>query len=104
MLLNAVSRFVGGCAFGLALFAVATCAHAHLASSCGLLSVLSFVHCPDGIKRVGFPLVIWEEGGFAYHSMFSVAALAFDLCVAGCAALLAGVVARRIGQGRNVYQ
>jgi hypothetical protein len=42
----------------------------------------------DGIRRLGFPLVIWEEGGFAYRQTFSFVALLADIALAVIAGLI----------------
>jgi len=36
----------------------------------------------DCVRRLGFPFIIWEQGGFAYHQTFSLAALMADLAFA----------------------
>ena len=46
----------------------------------------------DGIRRVGFPFLAWEEGGFAYRHSFSyiavVADIVFALIISGVFALV----------------
>lgn len=38
----------------------------------------------DGIKRVGWPLLMFEEGGFVWRREFYLKALAGNLVFAGC--------------------
>ena len=35
----------------------------------------------DGVKRLGFPLLFWEAGGFGYREFFSVAASIVDFAL-----------------------
>jgi hypothetical protein len=49
----------------------------------------------DGIRRLGFPVVIWEEGGFAYRQTFNVVALVIDSALAVVAGLLISVLYSR---------
>ena len=37
--------------------------------------------CNDCIRRVGFPWVIWEEGGVSHREIFSFSALLLDLAL-----------------------
>lgn len=50
----------------------------------------------DGIRRFGFPFVIWEQGGFVYRQYFSIAAVLVDFAVAAVAGVLISVLVRRI--------
>ena len=50
----------------------------------------------DGIRRLGFPLVIWEEGGFAYRQTFSFVALMTDIALAVIAGILISVLYSRV--------
>jgi hypothetical protein len=52
----------------------------------------------DAIRRVGFPFLVWEEGGIAYRYRFSQAALWGDVTVAVCASAAAGVFVRRVSR------
>ena len=52
----------------------------------------------DGIRGVGFPFLVWEEGGFAYRNHFSHAALWGDIAVAVCASAAAGVLVWRLSR------
>lgn len=67
---------------------------AHLRSDCGLPALLGQSACADDIRRAGFPLQFWEEGGFAFRRVFSLPALLIDLAVGLLLALAAGWAAR----------
>jgi hypothetical protein len=44
--------------------------------------------CADDIRRAGFPLLFWEEGGFSYRNNYDQPALLADLEIGlGCAVL-----------------
>ncbi len=81
--------FAVGFAIGLVVFLAITALAAHLASDCGLPAVLGMSGCADDIRRAGFPLIFWEEGGFAFRSIFDLGALVLDV-VAGLAVRAAG--------------
>jgi phosphate/sulfate permease len=61
--------FLSGFLIGLLIFVLLNLVAAHLRSDCGLAAVFGFSHCADDISRAGFPVVFYEQGGFAYHSM-----------------------------------
>ncbi|MBN9689326.1 MAG: hypothetical protein J0M24_03725 [Verrucomicrobia bacterium] len=46
----------------------------------------------DGIRRLGWPLVIWQQGGFAHRQTFSAVALLADLALG----VVAGVLISRL--------
>lgn len=50
----------------------------------------------DGIRRLGFPLVFWEEGGFVYRQTFSFVALLTDIALAVIAGVLVSVLYSRV--------
>ena len=75
---------------------------AHLLSDCGLLGVLNVSGCTDDIRRVGFPLLAWEEGGFAYRQSFNAVALFMDLVIALGASVVVGLVSRWWGRRTKV--
>jgi|CXWL01.1.fsa_nt_gi hypothetical protein len=62
--------------------ALVNLAAAHFQSDCGLPAVIGISGCSDDIVRLGFPLLFWEQGGFAYRADFNVAALAMDSLIA----------------------
>lgn len=85
----------------LLLFAAVTLVSGHLSSDCGITAVLSRwslaeSYCADDIVRVGFPLIMWEDGGFAYHSSFSLPALLVNLLSAIVATGAISVVYARL--------
>lgn len=71
------------------LFLAANLIAAHFQSDCGLLAVFGWSGCADDIRRLGFPFLVWESGGFAYRNLFNPTALRLDvliglsLCVIG---------------------
>jgi hypothetical protein len=68
---------------------------AHVRSDCGLPSLLGLSACADDIRRAGFPLQFWEEGGFAFRRVFSLPALLGDVAVGLLASVAAGWAALR---------
>ena len=50
----------------------------------------------DGIRRFGFPWIIWEVGGFACRYIFSWLALCADLITAVTYAAVAGFISQRV--------
>ena len=76
-----MTRFWAGFLIGLALFLTVNLLAAHLLSDCGLPSVFGMDACSDDIARAGFPIVFYEKGGFAEHSLFDPGMLALDLLV-----------------------
>lgn len=95
-------RFLVGAGATLALFLALTVVSAHLSSDCGIVAVLGALHimpsyCSDDIVRIGFPLVVLEEGGFAYRSYVSTGALAADVALAIGGSLLGGWLYQRRG-------
>ena len=92
---NRFRSFVTGFGGTLLLFIVINLILAHLRSDCGLLGVLKLAGCADDISRAGFPLQVWQEGGYAYRHSFDVTALLFDLIIALGLSLGAGFVSHR---------
>lgn len=50
----------------------------------------------DGIRHLGWPLVIWEQGGFVYRHTVSVVALLADLGVSVVTGVLIAVLYTRV--------
>ena len=73
--------FVLGFVGMLAACALVNLAAAHFQSDCGLPAVIGISGCSDDIVRLGFPLLFWEQGGFAYRAEFNPAALAVDVLI-----------------------
>jgi hypothetical protein len=66
----------------------------------GILALLGL--CYDCILRVGFPWVLVERGGLAYHESFVGQALLGDILVGVGVWVVCGLVAVRIlGAGQN---
>jgi hypothetical protein len=99
--------FVLGFVGGVLLFALLNIAAAHLRSDCGITAVIGlwlprWSVCNDDIVRVGFPFLVLEQGGFAYHSDFHPLNALLDGGLAIAAGLLTGSVALRFaGAGRR---
>ena len=84
--------FATGFLVGLVVLLAANLVAVHLRSDGGLFEGLGLTHhVMDGIRRIGFPFQILEEGGFVYRHVFSPLALLFDVLVAAACACGAGV-------------
>lgn len=88
--------FAVACFITFDLFIAANLIAAHLQSDCGLPAVLGLSHCADDIRRVGFPLIFWKEGGFVYRSNFEPANFLFDIGLAVIVSVIVGVIAQRL--------
>jgi ABC-type antimicrobial peptide transport system permease subunit len=66
---------------------------AHLLSDCGLPALLGTDFCADDIARAGFPLVFFEQGGFAFRSIFNLPYFFLDLLIGIVFAALCGYIA-----------
>ena len=86
--------FLHGFLIGLLVFILANLFAAHLLSDCGLPALLGADACADDISRAGFPLVFFEQGGFAYRSIFNLPYLALDIFIGLDFAILCGFIAR----------
>ena len=84
--------FVSGFLVGGLCFLAANLLATHLRSDCGLPALVGRSACADDIRRAGFPLLFWEEGGFAYRRTFNPPALFLDLSVGLGFAVSAGLV------------
>ena len=79
----------------LVLFVVVNLLWAHVRSDCGLPSLWGSGSCADDIRRAGFPLQFWEDGGFAFRRVFSLPALLADVGLGLALAAAAGWAAAR---------
>lgn len=86
--------FLKGFLIGLLLFILVNILAAHLLSDCGLPAILGTDSCADDIVRTGFPLIFFEEGGFAFRSIFNLPYLLLDIFIGLDFAILCGFVAR----------
>ena len=86
--------FLNGFLIGLLVFILANLFAAHLLSDCGLPALMGAGACADDISRAGFPLVFFEQGGFAYRSIFNLPNLALDIFIGLDFAILCGFIAR----------
>ena len=73
--------FLLGFLIGLLIFLLINVLAAHLLSDCGLAAVFGHDFCADDIARAGFPLIFYEDGGFAYRHIFSPQYLYFDIFI-----------------------
>ena len=88
--------FLKGFSIGLLSFFLINVIAAHLLSDCGLPALLGVDYCADDIARAGFPLVFFEQGGFAFHSFFNLPNLFLDLFIGIIFAVTCGFIARRL--------
>ena len=94
-------RFAAGFAIGLLVFVLLNLLAAHFRSDCGLTAVLGMARCSDDIRRAGFPLLVWEEGGFAYRSSFNPGALLIDLLIGLGVGVASGLLAVRLAESQK---
>lgn len=73
--------FLNGFLIGLSIFILLNILAAHLLSDCGLPALLGLSACADDISRAGFPFVFFEQGGFAYRSIFNFPIFILDLVI-----------------------
>lgn len=92
--MTASRTFLNGLLIGLFIFILANVLAAHLLSDCGLPAVLGTDFCADDIARAGFPLIFFEQGGFAFRSIFNLPYLLLDLFIGLDFAILCGFTAR----------
>ena len=90
--------FAIGFIITLLLFIGATLLVAQLQSDCGLAGVLGISNCADDIRRVGFPLLVWEAGGFAYRNNFNAVALILDIVIGLGASAIVGYICQRFSK------
>ena len=79
-------KFAQGFIIGFCLFLL-NATFAHLSSDCGLPTIFGLDSCADDISRAGWPLLFYEEGGFACRHEFILLNLISDLVIG---VLLAG--------------
>ena len=92
--------FLRGSLAGLLVFLLANLLAAHLLSDCGLPAVFGRDSCADDIARAGFPYIFFEEGGFAFRSIFSVPYLLLDLFLGLGITVATGWAAHRLWSPR----
>ncbi len=86
--------FLNGFLIGLFIFTLANLLAAPLLSDCGLPAMLGTDSCADDIVRAGFPLIFFEQGGFAFRSIFNLPYLLLDIFIGLDFATLCGFRAR----------
>jgi len=91
--------FLTGFLLTLLLFLAANLLAAHLQPDCGLPAFFNMSGCADDIRRAGFPLQFYEEGGFAYRSNFDVVTFMADIFIGLTFSIEGGltVIALRLG-------
>ncbi len=97
--------FTTGFMMGLLVLFVANLVAVHLHSDGGLFEGLGLTHrVMDGIRRIGFPFQILEQGGLVYRHVFSPIALLLDILIAVACAFGAGLALTyiRLGKARAV--
>ncbi len=94
--MTASRAFLNGFLIGLLVFILANIFAAHLLSDCGLPAILGTDSCADDIERAGFPLIYFEEGGFAYRSIFNLPYLLLDIFIGFDLAAFSGFIAHRL--------
>ena len=90
--------FLNGFSIGLFIFILVNFLAAHLLSDCGLPAVLGADSCADDIARAGFPLVFFEQGGFAFRSIFNLPYLLLDLFIGLDFATISGFLMQWLGK------
>jgi len=93
--------FLNGFLIGLFIFIIVNFLAAHLLSDCGLPAVLGADSCADDIARAGFPLVFFEQGGFAFRSIFNLPYLLLDIFIGLDLAVMCGFVTRWLFKQRT---
>ena len=93
--------FMTGFFATLALFLCANLLAAQLQSDCGLPAFFHMAGCADDIRRAGFPLQFYEEGGFDGRRRFDGATLAADIIIGMALGVAGGWVGRQAGGGRE---
>lgn len=76
----------------------------HLRSTGGFLEGIGVLNdMQDDIRAVGFPFLVWKEGGFAYRYEFPLSGLAGNLAIALALAVGVGIAVsrRRISAGQT---
>ena len=92
--MTSARAFLKGFMIGLGVFILINLLAAQLLSDCGLPAVLGMSFCSDDIARAGFPLIFFEQGGFAYRSIFNLSSLFLDLFIGLAFAVTCGFIAR----------
>ena len=73
--------FLKGFLIGLSIFILLNILASALFSDCGLPALFGLGGCADAISRAGFPFVFFEQGGFAYRSIFNFPIFILDLVI-----------------------
>jgi hypothetical protein len=95
-MLSSFCPFLTGFLLSLLLFVAINILAAHLQSDCGLPAFFNMSGCADDIRRAGFPLQFYEEGGFAYRHNFNVPLFITDLMIGLAFSAAGGMAAARV--------
>ena len=93
--------FLNGFLIGLFIVVFVNLLAAHLLSDCGLPAILGTDFCADDIARAGFPFIFFEQGGFAYRSIFNLPYLLFDTFIGLGFAVICGFSAHWLFKRRT---
>ena len=93
--------FLNGFLIGLLIFLLANLLAAQFLSDCGLPAVFGRDFCADDIARAGFPLIFYEEGGFAYRHIFYPPYLLLDVFIGLDFAVISGFIKRKIASKKS---
>jgi hypothetical protein len=94
--------FLNGFLIGLLVILLANLAAAQLRSDCGLPALFGLSGCADDISRAGFPLIYYEDGGFAYHHVFNLSYLLLDIFIGLDFATMCGFFSWRRAKLKNI--
>jgi hypothetical protein len=93
--MTSTRAFLNGFLIGLFIFILANILAVHLHSDCGLPAILGTDSCADDIARAGFPLIFFEEGGFAFRSIFNLPYLVLDILITIIFSIILGFIFTR---------
>jgi ABC-type thiamin/hydroxymethylpyrimidine transport system permease subunit len=99
--MTSARTFLKGFFIGLFIVVFVNLLAAHLLSDCGLPALLGADFCADDIARAGFPLVFFEQGGFAYQSGFNLPYLLIDSLTNFIFAVLCGFITSWVSKLRS---
>jgi hypothetical protein len=95
---SSIRLFLTGFILTSLLFLAVNVLAAYLQSDCGLPAFFNLSGCADDIRRAGFPLRFYEEGGFAYRHNFDITAFVTDLICGLALGVLGGAAAWSINK------
>lgn len=90
--MTARKAFLKGFLIGLSTFILLNILASALLSDCGLPALFGLGGCADAISRVGFPFAFFEQGGFAYRSIFNLPVFILDIVIGLGMAIVIGLM------------